>query len=524
MKTLSTRKQPSIRWLRFLAGTMLAGSVALAFGMIGCGGGGGGGGAGTTGSAVIKSGISDPAQECLAPNGPYQAVYVTVTDVKAHLGSSAGPNSSGWQDLTPNAPATQVNLLGSTTTDCLLATLGTTSGLPAGKYQQIRIFMAPNGSSFSGEPASNACNNPGNLAPNVWNCVETGGHWYPLTMPSNANSGLKIPPGQIAKGGLTVQDGKGLDLDVDVNACASVVAAGKSGKYLFKPTLRAGEIGTSPLVAGNLYEASVLNGTVTIPASSPSPVPGAMVWLEQQSTPVTVGNATATTTTPVDNLIETTSSDSNGHFEFCPVPVSSVTYDIVANTNAMPSTNNLSDTTITTGVNVTNSGGPNNLVIPLVAAAGNATSISGNFTTVNTTAVTGDNVQYSPTQPFTGNSGTVQALEPAAMATPSADTQPPTAQTASISTCTTAPCNNTVAYQLGVANSNPIVGAASSTGSGYAAPTGNATYSVWGSANSIPSSTTPSTPVCSPSSLITNPVSSFPASGAGVSLTFQSCD
>ncbi len=518
MKTLSTRKQPPTRWVGLLAGTMLVGSVALAFGMIGCGGGGGGGGGGPTGSALIKSGISDPAQECLAPNGPYQSVWVTVTDVKANLSSSASSNSSGWQDLTPNAPATQVNLLGTTTTDCLLATLGTTSGLPAGKYQQIRIFMAPNGSSFSGEPGSNACNTaPANLGPNVWNCVESGGKWYPLTMPSNANTGLKIPPGQLQNGGLTVQNGKGLDLDVDVNACQSVVAAGKSGKYLFKPTLRAGEIGTSPLVAGTLYEAGLTNSTVTIPASSPSPVPGAMVWLEQQASSVAVGTPSANSTQEnVDNLIQTTASDSSGHFEFC--PVGSGSYEIVANANNMPSTNNLSDTTITTGVNVTSSGGPNNLVIPLVDASGNATTINGTFTTVNTAAVTGDNVQYSPTQPFTGSSGPVQALEPAAMATPSADTQPPTAQTASTPTCTTAPCNNTVAYQLGVANSNPIIGTASSSGSGYTLSAGNATYSVWGSASSISSGSS----VCSPSALITNPTTGLPANG--VDLTFQSCD
>src|SRR5579872_5806207 len=54
----------------------------------------------------------------------YQHVWVTVSDVQAHMGKS------GWVDLTPGlamAPM-QVDLLNATSTDCFLASLGYTSG------------------------------------------------------------------------------------------------------------------------------------------------------------------------------------------------------------------------------------------------------------------------------------------------------------------------------------------------------------------------------------------------------------
>src|SRR5712692_10361227 len=67
----------------------------------------------------------------------YQHIWVTVNDVKAHM------SGKGWQDLTPGLSAApiQIDLLAEAPTDCFLATLGVTSGLPAGKYQQIRIIL-----------------------------------------------------------------------------------------------------------------------------------------------------------------------------------------------------------------------------------------------------------------------------------------------------------------------------------------------------------------------------------------------
>jgi hypothetical protein len=53
-----------------------------------------------SGTGAVTTFVSDPAT-CQAPNGSYTGVWVAITDVQAHTNSSAGPNDSGWVDLTP---------------------------------------------------------------------------------------------------------------------------------------------------------------------------------------------------------------------------------------------------------------------------------------------------------------------------------------------------------------------------------------------------------------------------------------
>src|SRR5882724_12538942 len=54
----------------------------------------------STTMAQVSVKLSDPAT-CMAPNGPFAHVFVTVTDVKAHVNGSAADNDSGFVDLTP---------------------------------------------------------------------------------------------------------------------------------------------------------------------------------------------------------------------------------------------------------------------------------------------------------------------------------------------------------------------------------------------------------------------------------------
>src|ERR1700756_5054119 len=66
-----------------------------------------------TGMGAVSVMMSDPAT-CAAPDGPFAHVYVTITDVQAHMSATAGDNDSGWVDLTPNLAKSpkQVDLLG----------------------------------------------------------------------------------------------------------------------------------------------------------------------------------------------------------------------------------------------------------------------------------------------------------------------------------------------------------------------------------------------------------------------------
>src|SRR6266404_5811853 len=111
----------------------------------------------TTGT--ITTSLSDPPT-CTN----FDHVWVTVTKVTANISSTAGPTDSGWVtlvDLT-SAPR-QLDLLSLVSTTCLLTQLGSTSGLPPGDYQQIRIYLL----------ANNAANgpSPNNCGSNGFNCV-----------------------------------------------------------------------------------------------------------------------------------------------------------------------------------------------------------------------------------------------------------------------------------------------------------------------------------------------------------------
>jgi hypothetical protein len=248
------------------------------------------------GMATANVVLSDPAT-CQAPSGPFAHVYVTITDVKASASATAGDTDSSWVDLTPDlskAPK-QIDLLGQANNQCFLASLGSTSQLQAGKYQQIRILLADNSASVS----NNSCNGSANCV------VLTAGGNYPLQLSSESKTGIKIPSGQIANGGFTISAGQTKDLDIDFNTCISIVQEG-NGKYRLKPVLHAGEVSTT---------SSSINGTV-VDSATGNPINGSvMVALEQKDS------------TGIDRIFMTTLANSSGGFVFCPLP--SGTYDVV---------------------------------------------------------------------------------------------------------------------------------------------------------------------------------------------------
>jgi len=233
----------------------------------------------TTGMAQVKVTLSDPAT-CMAPNGPFSAVYVTVSDVQANVSSSAGANDSGWVDLTPGLSASpkQVELLGLSTNQCLLVTLGDNMELQAGNYQQIRLILATSSANVSGD----MCGGGGN-------CVVVGSgdqaKTYPLQLSSEAQTGIKIPPGQIAGGQISIPAGQTRDLNIDFNTCLSIVKEG-NGQYRLKPVLTAGVVSqTSVSMNGKVVDANgsaVANAIVALEQPDPAgiAIPGLRLGLE----------------------------------------------------------------------------------------------------------------------------------------------------------------------------------------------------------------------------------------------------
>lgn len=255
-----------------------------------------------SGMAHVQLQVSDPST-CQAPNGPFEHVYVTIADVKANVTSTAGPNDSGWVDLTPSLAGhpVQVDLLGLASNQCFLASLGDPLELQPGNYQQIRVILTDN------TPGTDGKELPNNLCSNgVANCVVLNDNTvHTLNLSSEDQTGIKIPSGQIANGGFNVAAGDTKELDIDFNTCVSIVEQG-NGEFRLKPVLHAGEVTTS---------ATSINGTVLDSATGKAVSGTVMVTLEQKDA------------NGVDRVFMNTLADASGQFVFCPLP--SGTYDVV---------------------------------------------------------------------------------------------------------------------------------------------------------------------------------------------------
>jgi hypothetical protein len=372
---------------------------------------------------TVNVSLSDPAT-CAAPSGPYRHVYVTVTDVKIHQSASASSNDSGWQDLAPqlkDSPV-QVDLLG-VANQCFLAMLGST-GIQPGHYQQIRVILAANNVSVN----NNKCGNFANCVTLTNDPTNTP---LALQLSSESQTGIKIPSGQIAGGEFVIGSGETKDLNIDFNACASLIVDG-NGQYRLKPVLHAGEVSTQTA-------STSISGTI-IDASTQQPVVGGntIVALEH-----TDGNG-------IDRVVMEGVAASNGSFSFCPVP--SGTYDVVA--VAINGAGNAYSATVITGVKPGDSVG----TIPLTPA-GLPASITGQVTSAGSSGGVAVDLSLSALQ-SAGNNLLV--------------TVPLAQQSGATASLTTASCGSVdcVNYTLSVPGANPAVAAFTSVNPVPAGPAG----------------------------------------------------
>src|SRR5260370_6924191 len=191
--------------------------------------------------AATSSGTGVPAGGPAVPGGNFMRVFVPIRSIQAHTSATADNSSSGWQELAPQlvAAPVQVGLLHLPANgQCLLEQLGSTS-LPAGDYQQIRLILLANAAPSGPAPSnnSNACFKQ--LGGDVFNCVvDANGTAHTLNLSSEANTGIKIPPGQIMGGPIHVTAGQSVDLNSDFNTCASILVEGH-GDFRWNPGLTA---------------------------------------------------------------------------------------------------------------------------------------------------------------------------------------------------------------------------------------------------------------------------------------------
>ena len=449
------------------------------FFFLGCSGGAKSASAG----AQVNVRVSDPAT-CSGPTRAFSHIYITITDVRI----SASNGDSGWIDLTPSLSENpqQVDLLGQANNQCFLATLGATTALQPGSYQQIRIMLADN----SAAVANNVC---GGTA----NCVmmsSSPDRALPLLLSSEAHTGIKIPSGQIAGGQFTIAAGETKDLDIDFNACESIVAQG-NGQFRLKPVLHAGEVSLT---------STSINGTVVDSLTHQAIMGGnTVVALEQKDS------------SAVDRVVMQTVTDNSGAFSFCPVAAG--TYDVVI--GAVSGTQVAYAVTVLTGVQPGNTLG----LVPVVAQTGMNTtpaSITGQVTTGTGSAATAADISISALLPI---SSSVMVTVPLAgqSATSAHLTTAPNASCPTHTDCAT--------YTMMVPAMNPSVGAFAPAASQTPSPpsAGPVTYTIDAFAFTTDGS---STPDCSPSEVMTSSTASnvpltvtSGQSSTAATLTFSGC-
>jgi hypothetical protein len=281
---------------------------------------------------------------------------------------------------------------------------------------------------------------------------------HELALSSQDQTGLKIPPGQILGGPIQVSAGQSVDLNIDFNACASIIRQG-NGQYRLKPTLTAGQV--SPNNSG--ISGQIVDSLTKTPISGP-----VLVAIE------------TTDNTGTDHILMEASAEANGNFRFCPLPTG--TFDIVA--VALGPNNLPYNATAVVGVPNGQSLG----LIPLVAETGaSGPALLQGFVTATTgTAPAQIDAAMVALQTISVPGGTTRQLSIPLESAPATTTTPSQASTSPLAVASNTACPagsptnaNCAQYTLVVPASNPSVGAFLSSGFTYSVPAaGDVLFSV----------------------------------------------
>lgn len=179
---------------------------------VSCGGGGSGSGS-QAGTGTLELGLTDAAGH------DYQAVYVTIGEVQVKQ-QGEGEGEAGWQTVV--TPEETYNLL--ELANGVIVPLGA-GELAAGKYGQMRLILGE----LADPPDLNILGEPHPFANYV---IDSEGASHELKVPSGYQTGIKIVKG------FTIAAVQTTELILDFDAAESVVQAGKSGKWLLKPTIK----------------------------------------------------------------------------------------------------------------------------------------------------------------------------------------------------------------------------------------------------------------------------------------------
>jgi hypothetical protein len=203
------------------------------FFLLACDGGGGGGSSNGEVGTVSMS-LTD------AMSNEFNAVCVTIKDVQVHMkGNGIGNNS--WESVgAPTLPKT-FNLYD--LTNGVREEIGI-ADLITGPYTQMRLII--------GTVPDDGINELSEAHPYANYVIDTDDNYQELKIPSGINTGIKIVHG------FTISTDQTTELILDFNAEKSVVAAGNSGNWHLKPTIK----------CGSTEELSIIRGRVTTDGST----------------------------------------------------------------------------------------------------------------------------------------------------------------------------------------------------------------------------------------------------------------
>jgi len=181
--------------------------------IVSCGGGGSSSPTAGTGTGTLELGLTDAA------SGDYQAIYITIAEVQVKR-QGAVEGETGWETVV--MPGQTYNLL--ELVNGVIVTLGV-GELEAGQYGQMRLLLGD----LPETPALNILDDPHPYANYL---IDAEDNAIELKVPSGYQSGIKIVRG------FTIAAAQATELILDFDAVKSVVQAGKSGKWLLKPTIK----------------------------------------------------------------------------------------------------------------------------------------------------------------------------------------------------------------------------------------------------------------------------------------------
>jgi hypothetical protein len=172
--------------------------------------GDGGSGSPDTATGTLKLGLTDAA------TGNYQAIYVTIAEVQVKKQDDGG---SGWQTVvTPDQTYNLLELVNGVIKPLGIGELGT------GQYGQMRLIL--------GDQPDGSENILNESHPYANYLIDSEDNSIELKVPSGYQTGIKVVKG------FWINASQATELILDFDGARSVVQAGKSGKWLLKPTIK----------------------------------------------------------------------------------------------------------------------------------------------------------------------------------------------------------------------------------------------------------------------------------------------